>query len=369
MTIAISTANPQDYSTINVSEEIKNEDPQPAIPNEQKPSLQVYDNYTLERAAQNGDLEGVKYLMGKEDRILYEIGWALGKAAREGHHEIVKYLIEFKDKSLPEKQYKGVPIAKVWQKRGCYWLAEEALDRAIDNSHFEVIKYLLQQRIGKFSKVLSRAVRAVNYDIVRCLVEHIGELTRIKKGALDQAAYDAVLKGHLDILKYLVEQGANINTTYGTRLYTPKESALAAACRLGKREIIKYLVEQGADIHAQYERALCNAALSGDLDIVIFLVEHGADIHAQEEQALYEAVYKGHLHIVKYLVEQGADIHAQEERALICACRLDRFEIAKYLVEQGADITTQNEEALKEAIRKGSLALIKYLVIHEAIGM
>ena len=65
MTIAISTANPQDYSTINISEEIKKEDPQPTIPNEQKPSLQVYDDYTLEGAAQNGDLEAVKYLMEK----------------------------------------------------------------------------------------------------------------------------------------------------------------------------------------------------------------------------------------------------------------------------------------------------------------
>jgi ankyrin repeat protein len=307
--------------------------------------------------------------MEKEDRISYEIGWALREAAKEGHHEIIKYLIEFKDKSLPEEQYKGVPIAKVWQKRGHYWHAEEALNEAIDNSHFEVIKYLLQQRIGKFSKALSRAVRVENCDIVRCLVEHIGELTSIKKGALDQAAYDAVLKGYLNILKYLVEQGANINAMYGTGLYTPNEKALAAACRLGKREITKYLVEQGADIHTQREQALCNAAFNGDLDIVILLVEQGADIHAQEEQTLYEAVCKGHLHIVKFLAEQGIDIHAQEEHALISACRLDHLEIVKYLVEQGADIAAQNEQALKEACITGSLSLIKYLVIHEAIGI
>ncbi|OUM61687.1 hypothetical protein PIROE2DRAFT_26240, partial [Piromyces sp. E2] len=52
----------------------------------------------------------------------------------------------------------------------------------------------------------------------------------------------ACKNGHIDVVKYLVEQGANIhqeNYNYDTPLYI--------ACKNGHEDIVKYLVEQGAD--------------------------------------------------------------------------------------------------------------------------
>ena len=327
------------------------------------------EGYTLEEAAIHGHFEGVKCLMEKGSRIPgrhipHDYGWAIVGAACNGHLEILKYLIEFKDQSFPEEKYKEIPVAKLLQKMGP-WCAEMAIKDAIENGHCEVVKYLLQQRLAKYSKTLGRATRAENVNMVRGLVEQIADLTRIKKGAFDEAAYEAVLRGNFEILKYLVEQGANTNAIYGKGLYSQNENALAAACRLNKLEIVKFLVEQGEDIHTQCKQALCNAVLSGNLDMVKFLLDQGADIHAQNDQALYDAVFSGNLDMVEFLVEQGANIHAQEERTLICACRLGHLEIVEYLVAQGADIHAQNEQALKEVCRKGSLLLVKFLVKQE----
>lgn len=48
-------------------------------------------------------------------------------------------------------------------------------------------------------------------------------------------------KGFLDLVKLLVEQGANVNYNY-------KESPLIASIKLKQIEIMNYLLENGADV-------------------------------------------------------------------------------------------------------------------------
>ena len=54
----------------------------------------------------------------------------------------------------------------------------------------------------------------------------------------------AAKKGHLAIVKALVDAGANINAWN-----TDAETALSLACARGYLDIAKYLIEKGADIH------------------------------------------------------------------------------------------------------------------------
>jgi|GEM_PF-6784776 len=90
MTRIVFTPNPQNYSTTNTSEEMKNPDPQTANPNEPTPSLQFPEGYTLGNAFDNGDLEGVKYFVEKEACRHWDYGHDLTMAAEKGHYEIVK---------------------------------------------------------------------------------------------------------------------------------------------------------------------------------------------------------------------------------------------------------------------------------------
>ena len=66
-------------------------------------------------------------------------------------------------------------------------------------------------------------------------------------------------------------------------------------------EVIKELVEEGANIHADNDFVLRWVAKKGHLDIVKYLVENGADIHVKNNYALRWAIENGHIDVVKYL--------------------------------------------------------------------
>jgi ankyrin repeat protein len=75
----------------------------------------------------------------------------------------------------------------------------------------------------------------------------------------------------------------------------------------GHLDVARFLVENGADIHTDNDLALRWSAEYGYLDVVQFLVENGADIHADNDYALQWAARNGHLDVVRFLAENGAD--------------------------------------------------------------
>ena len=107
-----------------------------------------------------------------------------------------------------------------------------------------------------------------------------------------------IKNGHLDVVKYLVERGADIHQY---------EYALVLTAEKGHLDIVKYLIAQGANIH-QYEYALVLAAEKGHLDIVKYLVDHGAN----DVEAIDLAYKNGHPNAVIYL--ENPDFYDQENR-------------------------------------------------------
>ena len=75
---------------------------------------------------------------------------------------------------------------------------------------------------------------------------------------------------------------------------------LIYAASNGHLDRIKFLVDNGVDIHAQEDQALIPAANGGYLDIVKFLLANGADIHFKEDRLLIDASSEGHLDLVKF---------------------------------------------------------------------
>ncbi|AYV85138.1 MAG: repeat protein [Satyrvirus sp.] len=126
-------------------------------------------------------------------------------------------------------------------------------------------------------------------------------------------------------------------------------------------EIVKYVIEKGADIHAENDQALRKASRNGHLEIVKLLIEKGANIHAVNDGALHGASFNGHLEIVKLLTENGADIHAENDRALQWASENGHLEIVKLLIDKGANIHAENDGALRWASLYGHSEIIKFL--------
>lgn len=85
-------------------------------------------------------------------------------------------------------------------------------------------------------------------------------------------------------------------------------------CAGGHEEVVKFLLEHGANVEDHNENGhtpLMEAASAGHVGLAKILLEHGAGIntHSNEfkESALTLACYKGHLDMVRFLLEAGAD--------------------------------------------------------------
>lgn len=133
------------------------------------------------------------------------------------------------------------------------------------------------------------------------------------------ALQEAVRNGHLSIAKILIEGGAAIDP-----------GSVALAGRTGDIKFLSYLVQEGAELNtssrnAFYATPLCTAAASGKLEAVEWLIENGADPNqiAASQTALKEAVDNDEPTIVRYLLENGANPNivygTTEETALFTA--------------------------------------------------
>ena len=151
----------------------------------------------------------------------------------------------------------------------------------------------------------------------------------------DKALVVATLRGDLEILKNLVENGVDVNE----KISFNKTALMLVADRL---KFVKYLVENGADVNAKdinNNTALIYSCINNRLEIVKYLVEHGADVNAKGQYdytALITASRIANLEMVKYLVENGANVNAKnkdDKTALVLASQNNLREIEKYLVE------------------------------------
>ena len=159
--------------------------------------------------------------------------------------------------------------------------------------------------------------------------------------------------GHLEVVKYLVEQGADVCARYNYPLINASDN--------GHLDVVKYLVEQGADVRARDNYALRWAGYNGYLEVVKYLVEHGANVRADNDFALRIASENGHLEVVKFLVKQGVNVRVEDDYALISASENGHLEVVKYLVEQGADVHAEYDYALRLARHYEHFDIVDYL--------
>lgn len=141
---------------------------------------------------------------------------------------------------------------------------------ALESSDFETIKELHRSGIDIHfddDRALKEASRNGDLDIVRYLCENG---VQIQDFSTSIALSGASREGHLHIVKYLLEKGAIIRDSY--------DGALHMACKFGHLDIVKCLCENGSDINSYEDRALKYAARHNHLDIVIYLLQHGANI-------------------------------------------------------------------------------------------
>jgi len=124
----------------------------------------------------------------------------------------------------------------------------------------------------------------------------------------------ASYNGHLDVVKYLLVKGADINhkeTGHG-------KNALMLAAEEGHLSVVKLLIEKKANVSAINNyggTSLMAAAQNGHLNSILVLLSHGSKIDHKGNEgqtALMLACGKGHLPAVKLLISKGSDFKLRD---------------------------------------------------------
>lgn len=145
----------------------------------------------------------------------------------------------------------------------------------------------------------------------------------------------AAAAGHFCIVKLLVKNGANVNSTTRTN-----STPLRAACFDGHYDIVKYLVKNGADIEVANR--------------------HG-------HTCLMIACYKGHYRIAHYLLALHADVNRRSVKgntALHDCAESGSLEILRLLLDHGAtmDVDYYGMTPLLAASVTGHMAIVEHLI-------
>ena len=161
--------------------------------------------------------------------------------------------------------------------------------------------------------------------------------------------YKAVLYDHLDLVKLLVHEGADINAASEWRATS---TPLLVASAEGHVGIIEYLLKQGADVNAASSSgatALHFASWHRNLDALRLLLREGADVHAATVDGntclhsmndYSKAFSIGYEETMRILIEKGADVNATNRYGkypLFDAIMFGNKEVVAELLKHGAN--------------------------------
>jgi ankyrin repeat protein len=213
---------------------------------------------------------------------------------------------------------------------------------------------LLQRSVGwnadrdKYLLANPKDFRTINEEF--CQASHNGDCPTILHFMVSETMMDtqrglraAALRGHLDVVRLLLEHGARIHADRSS----DHDTALFGACTNGHVAIVKLLIERGAlaDVPGSRLSTALSAALANDhIDVAKLLLEHGVDADGTE---LNVASARGRIDLAELLLNNGADVNAYGNgygtegftngTALHVASARGFYDLAGLLLERGAN--------------------------------
>lgn len=254
----------------------------------------------------SGDLEELKLLIGNNSKVLFNfIEWTpyrtpLTHAIRQKKYEIVEFLIKeeriHRLRGDPDKRAFNIAL-KIGDLKSVEIFIKYGL---IINDYYDI--------------PLIKASEVGNIDIVKFLVEHGAEVN-IKDPWDTTPIYAACRERNLEVVKYLIEEGANINKKINSG-WTPLHTAVYN----GDFQIVKLLLEKGAYTDVYSGGPIIHLSIkSTHTEILRLLLDYNANVNVINESdvpLLHYAVERGGEDIIKMLILAGADINREDDNGL-----------------------------------------------------
>lgn len=218
--------------------------------------------------------------------------------------------------------------------------------RACDNNQVATARLLLENGIdpdavSTYSESPLNLAIHEGQNFVKLLIDGGANVNLVGPGRFRSPLHHAVEVGEYDVVKFLIERGADVNLAGGQQ-----RPPLHRAIKFDQGDIAELLIEAGADVNLVNHISmppLHYAIEANHGRMVELLIEGGADVNLARRNwkpPLHYAVEVDKANIVELLIERGADVNliSHVQSPLHYEVQLDRMDIVELLVKGGADI-------------------------------
>jgi len=350
----------------------------------------------LERAAQEGDLELARSLLA-EGQSQYRRDSALRTAIRAGHRDVTELLISHGARyALAIAAEEGdIELVKYLLIRGQEAnLRDSALHVAARAGHKEIVALLLSDgadvnavRWGNLTPLIFAVTAGYDFRALSGFTNFPFSPTSSRVTTTERSA--ATPEAYVDIIGLLVGHGADVNLPEKRRGFVPLHYAIFG----GDMKIVEALLDHGAEVNpvpkpahlpSRYVTPLHLAAHRGDLGMCELLIGRGAEVNSKmpadmalwtynaRQTLLHHAVCSGNARLVEFLIGHGAEVDAadsENETPLYLAAEHRDQPIVEILLSHGADPKRKNsagQTPTSIAVHNGSKEIVKLLATHRA---
>ncbi|CAF0967227.1 unnamed protein product [Rotaria sordida] len=278
-------------------------------------------------------------------------------AAKEGRTDIVKCLLVCG--ANPHVQNNnGVSALWISSQKGFLEVVELLLNAGAE-THVAPFGNLADKLTITGWTPLYVAMKSQKFDVVKLLLKHGANPNTVTKFDLTPFLLACAICD-LDIIEACIAAGANINFTLSgsntNNLNITGETALFIATLKDRVDVVKFLIEKGAQVNIQNHcgvSPLHLCAKSGNQELVQVLIQAGANVNITPqgkisietllavETPLIAAAKKGHVEICEYLIQNGADVNAVTMTGvtpLYTTTEEGHLDVVILLIRHGADI-------------------------------
>ncbi|XP_077297752.1 uncharacterized protein LOC143919352 [Arctopsyche grandis] len=295
-----------------------------------------YNETAIFKAAENGNLKVVEYLIDNDADILNLSKCPLYIAASNGYYEIVK-CIHGQNETLANVE--------------CYLTRNLPVDVAAENGHVEVVELLkpIDNDRHLFHARFRRAL--MNDDIEGCaeILEQASDMNIIQSrlGYCEESVLDfAIIKNNIKAVILLLKKKFDLNSCDKY-----KRSPIHHAAHDGNVEVLTILFDYGAIIDVyQYENKtpLFLAVENYKIDAAIILLEAGGDPKTKDKfnsTLIHIAASKMDESFLKILIKYGADLKAIDsaKRSPLHYAAIKRnISALKFFIKCGLDLNLED---------------------------